>query len=60
MGLNAEMRSVGLQVADELVFRGILGEASRERHERQLTEVPGEVKAQAVVGSVLPERSNAV
>jgi len=55
-----EVGGVGLKVAYELKLCGVLGEVLREREVRKLAELFGEVKLEAIVGAVLPERSNAV
>jgi len=56
----AETCSIALQVGYKLLLRGIDRVVGRERHERKLTEFPGKMKAETIVGLQLPEGSYAV
>lgn len=59
-GADGEMRSVGLHVGNELIFRRVFGEIRRETHERKLTKVLGKMKFKAIVSPILPKRSNTI
>lgn len=58
--LDREMAGVGLHIGDELILGGIFREIIWEIEQRELAELLGEVEFEAIVGSVLPERGDAV
>uniref|UniRef100_A0A5K1E228 Uncharacterized protein n=1 Tax=Nymphaea colorata TaxID=210225 RepID=A0A5K1E228_9MAGN len=57
---NAELGCVGVEVGEELVLGGVLGEVGREGEEGELAELLGQVQLQPVVGAVVPQRGDAV
>lgn len=59
-GVDGEMAGVGLHVGDELIFGGIFREIIWEIEQRELAKLLGEVEFEAIVGSVLPQRGDAV
>lgn len=51
---DVEVESVGVEVGQELVLGGVVGEVGGEGEERELAELFWEVEAKAVVGPELP------